>query len=236
MMPSWGRRLGAIALCGAVLVTPAVTWLSSVGNPTDYLRYTLPPGQVPYVLSKLAGLLAFSLFWLQALLALSQGTPVQKLLPPLSYQAHRNLGMVTVVMALLHFGCFFSASLLRAGSSAWGLWVPQFTHGYYTLHRSLGLIALWLLALGAFAGWRRRRGGRAWRWTHRVWLAAFVLVVLHGFGIGSESRSGAMRYVSLFIVASLSVASLSRLYFSFNSRRAGSLDGMLRTEVSRAHE
>lgn len=61
---------------GAVVPTLAV-WLTSVGNPLDYLRYELPPGQALYILSKLLGLVALALLWLQCLTALAQRSPAQ---------------------------------------------------------------------------------------------------------------------------------------------------------------
>jgi predicted ferric reductase len=206
----WGP--GALVACGVVLVAPVATWLSSVGNPVDYFQSALPPGQALYALSKLAGLLAFSLLWLQGLLALARRVLFMGGLPPVSYGAHRGLGLALVATVLLHFGLFFSAASIRAGSPAWGLWVPHLTGGSYEFHVSLGLVALWLLLVGVLAGWRSRRGGKRWRMAHQVWLLAFMLVFLHGFGIGSESRLGAMRYVFLFVAVSLSVAVLARGY------------------------
>ena len=215
------RRLGGLALGALALGVPVATWLAGVGDPLDYLRHALPPGQVPYVLSKLAGLVAFALFWVQALLALARGTPVQALLPTLSARAHRNLGLSTLGAALAHGGLFFAASLLRTGGAAWKLWLPQVGHGYFALHVSFGLVALWLLVLGAYAGWRRRSsGGALWRWVHRAWAASFVLVVVHGLGIGSESRAGAMRGLSLLIVVSLGAVALLRLQAALTPRGA----------------
>jgi hypothetical protein len=229
MKPRVQWRLGALLACGIVLIAPVASWLRSVGNPADYFQATLPPGQALYVLSKLVGLMVFSLLWLQGLLALARRVPLLRGLPSVSSGAHRGLRLALVATAFLHFGLFFTAASVRAGSPAWSLWVPQLTGGSYNLHVSLGLVALWLLLVGALAGWRSRRGSKRWKWAHQVWLVAFALVFLHGFGIGSESRLGAMRYVFLFIAVSLIAAVLARVYLAARGDR--SLDAALKGDT-----
>ena len=53
-----------------VMVLPLFTWLASIGSPMTYFHYDLPPGQIMYILAKLAGLYAFAMLWLQIMFAL----------------------------------------------------------------------------------------------------------------------------------------------------------------------
>lgn len=188
---------------GVALLVPTAAWMASVGlRLGDYAGHALPPGQLAYVFSKLAGLLAFCLLWLQCLFALGRHLPGLGDLPRAGGGLHRTLGLLTLGMALLHYGLFFAAASARGDGPAWELLLPNFAHGYYTLHVGLGIVALWGLILGAWAGWRLSHGGRAWRWAHMAWVPVFALVFLHAYAIGSESRFGAMRYVFLCMLAS----------------------------------
>lgn len=195
----------------AVILAPTAVWSISVGNPLDYVAYTLPPGQSLYVVAKFAGLLALSAFWVQCLLGLARRTPVLRGIPPVSMRFHRWLGYATLILVLAHVGLFFVAASMRAGTPAWNLLWPNFGHGYYNACVSLGLIALWCLLLAAYAGWRTSRGQQGWKMVHMLWFVVFALVFLHAYAIGSESRVGAMRYVLLFMTTGLVATSWSRL-------------------------
>lgn len=200
------------AILTAPIAVMVFVWARSVGNPLDYLAHSVPPGQLLYVLSKLAGLLAFALLWAQCMLALAKRVRLLRAFPSLSLRRHLILGLATLAMCLGHLGLFFGAAWLRQGSAPWALLVPNFSAGYYKLHVSLGLLGLLALGLGVFAGWKSRRGHKGWRTLHMIWPLAFMLVFWHALAIGSESRYGAMLYVWWFIAASLGVTLISRLY------------------------
>ncbi|MEX2963695.1 hypothetical protein [Microbulbifer sp. TYP-18] len=207
-------------VCGLAFAFPIAVWHLSAGNPVLYFTRELPPGQLPYLFSKLTGLLAFSCFWVQCLLALAKGAPVlRNSMPSLTTKGHIRLGLSTLGLVLAHLGLFFTAVSLRTGAPAWGLLLPQFSQGYYQLHVSLGLVGLWLLLLAIFAGWQTYRGKRGWRKVHMAWFAVFALVFWHAFAIGSESRYGAMRYVFLLMVTSLTAIALSRWSFALRARK-----------------
>jgi hypothetical protein len=203
---------------GVALGAPLSAWLLSVGlRLGDYVGHSLPPGQLPYVFSKLAGLMAFCLLWLQCVFALGRGLPV---LPRAGGRVHRTLGVATLGMALLHYGLFFAAASARGGGLAWELLVPNLLHGYYTLHVGLGIVALWLLLVGAYAGWRLSRGAWRWRAPHRVWIPIFALAFVHAYAIGSESRYGLMRFVFLSMGASTACLALPWLRERMSRRAA----------------
>jgi len=212
----------------AVLSVPFIAWLISVRDPGAYLTHALPPGQSLYVFSKLGGLLALFLLWMQCVLALAHRTPILHGFPAISFKAHRRLGLVTVIAVLAHAVLFIMAVALRTGSPAWNLLLPNFAHGYYNSFVSLGLIAGWLLVLGIYAGWRTSRGYMAWKKVHMVWPVVFALAFLHSFTIGSESRYGAMRYVLLLVATSFAAVGLSRALAGWRnwkrSRSIGFLD------------
>ncbi|WP_250465074.1 hypothetical protein [Microbulbifer litoralis] len=218
--PRWQQTITTTALCSLAFAAPLAIWYLATGNPIQYFTQEVPPGQLPYIFSKLAGLLAFSCFWLQCLLALARRAPVlQNNIPPLSTRAHIRLGLTTVGLITAHLGLFFAAVTLRTGKPAWGLLLPHFNGGFYQLHVGLGLIGLWLLLLAVFAGWQVHRGKQAWKKVHMAWFAVFALVFWHAFTIGSESRYGIMRYVFLLMSTSLAAVVLSRLGFAWQRKK-----------------
>ena len=220
---------GAMA---SVLCMPVVVWSISVGNPLDYLFQPVPAGQMLYVVAKLAGLLAICLFWAQAMLALARRTPALKNFPASSLTLHRRMGLATVALVIAHVGCFVVAASVRNKALAIDLLLPNFTHGYYSMLVGVGAIAFWIVMVAAFAGWRASYGHRTWKGMHMVWPAAFILSFAHAYAVGTESRYGAMRYVSLLIAISLMVALLSRLSTVWRSCRAGKATGIPRPPTS----
>lgn len=195
----------------AVLAAPLIVWLVSVENPVAYFTREVPPGQSLYIISKLAGLVALCTLWVQCMLALAGRSLVLREFPTIRPGTHKRLGLFTLALVFMHVALFFIAASMRGGAPAWNLLWPNFSHGYFTAMVSLGLIALWLLLLGVYAGWRTAKGHRAWKKVHMVWFGVFLLVFTHAYTIGSESRYGAMRYVLLFIATSLVAATWSRL-------------------------
>ncbi|MFA0813023.1 hypothetical protein [Microbulbifer epialgicus] len=185
-----------VAVVAAVGI-PLVTWWSSVGNPVDYFGGYMPPGQQAYILSKLAGLLAISLFWLQCLFALGKRFSGAAFAQFCGHRSHVALGSLTLIMVLLHVSLFFAAVSIRTGSPAWGLLVPKFSHGYYNQQVTLGLIAFLLLCVGAFAGWKTAIGSEKWRIGHYLWLLVLPLAFIHALSIGTESRLPIMFYFLL---------------------------------------
>ena len=172
----------------------------------------MPPGQQLYLIAKLAGLIAFCLFWTQCLLALARHAPMLPGFPVSNLKLHRRLGFATAALILVHVGCFLAATQLRTGHQALDLLVPVFDQGFYKRNVSLGVVAFWVSCATVFAGWRTARGGRRWKAVHLLWPVVFGLAFWHAFTIGTESRFGAMRYLVLALVASLIVAAGVRLF------------------------
>ncbi len=208
------RGLVVLILC----CVPAVVWTMSVNDPMAYVRWGgLPPGQQWYLAAKLAGLLAFFLFWAQCVIALA------RYIAPLAWLAsdlhwHRNLGIVTALLLLAHVVLFVVAASLRTGHVAWNLLLPDFTHGYYRSSIALGAVAFWLVCLTVFAGWRTLRGRRRWETIHLLWPLVFGLVFWHAFAIGTESRYGAMRIMMCFLALSVGIIAAWRVWVALGRK------------------
>ena len=174
-------------LCTAMMLAPVLIWYRQAGDPGIYFSPAAPPGQLLYVLSKLAGMYALLLATLQLLLAFMKGpglTTVSTL-----RRRHALIGAGVVLLVLAHAALFFSAVSLRQGYPAWGLLAPDFRDFYHS-HLSFGLLALVLLLGVALSGIMRRGGrSRTARLLHRGYVAVIALGYLHALAIGSESQS-----------------------------------------------
>ncbi|MFS1525936.1 hypothetical protein ACL7TT_17820 [Microbulbifer sp. 2304DJ12-6] len=204
------------------MAIPLFAWWTSVGNPADYFVGYSPPGQKLYIFSKLAGLMAICVFWLQCLLALTKRLAGPAYRAAWSSRSHRLLGIVTFSLAFLHVALFFAAASVRAGKPAWGLFLPNFTQGYFNQSVSLGLIAFGVLCVGFFAGWKLASGRGRWRIGHYLWIIVFPLVFLHATAIGTESQMSLMLYFLVSMFATLLVIGVARFRGLFTLNQKGS--------------
>lgn len=199
-----------VALGLAVVVPATAAWLTLVGDPSFYLHYEMPPGQLAYVVSRFLGLLGFGLLWLQAVLALAGGASGPLAVLRIGVPAHRRLGFLTLAAIAGHVVLFVVATSLRAEHLTLHWLLPRFDQGYYVLRVGLGSIAFWAL-IGVVAAGLRRRASPRFRWLHLLWLPAFLLTYVHSTSIGSETRLGVLDRMYSFYALTFVVALLVRL-------------------------
>lgn len=195
----------ASGLSIGLLVASVIAWLWTTGNPMDYGGGAAPPGQRFYLASKLAGLAAMAIFWVQALSGLARRTPLLRPWFSLSQRAHRNLGLATIMLLVAHAALFITGVSTRSGHLAVGPLIPDLTAGFYKFYVSIGVLALASMLVVLLAGFLRRRWS-IWRWAHRLWTVGFGLGVLHAVTIGTETRVGVMFYLYLTMAAALGIA------------------------------
>jgi len=203
----------------AMVVVPALMWLQSTGDITIYFEYETPPGQVYYVLSKLTGMYAIFLLWLQVILALYRRTPVGEKLPFWSIKIHRNLGVIAFSALILHAGLFVIAVSIRKAHFAYGLLLPNFSHGFYNVAVSLGVLAMYGLIIVVIAGYFRRRGVQKAKWFHRVSIITLILTLIHCLLIGTETRYYLMIAVYAFMIGTLTAALYSNYKYTFKTEK-----------------
>lgn len=205
------RSAGHWLLAATLLCIPAVTWLSVTGNPLGDLYNELPPGQLLYRFSKLAGLYAVMLLWMQVMYGLLKTLPrVQGILPIWSVSLHRGLGLSVLVLALLHFGLFVIAVSLRKQAVAWNLFLPDFSQGFYTSVVSVGWCALLVLLIVAIVGLLRNKLSGPWLKLHRLALLVLWAGMVHGLLIGTDTSTGLWKGVLMFCVATSAAACIGR--------------------------
>ncbi len=202
---------GFTVLMLAMAVVPAVIWLQSTGDISIYFEYETPPGQVYYVLSKLTGMYAVFLLWLQVVLALAKKTKMGRKLPSRSINFHRNLGILSFSTLVLHIALFVTAVSIRKGYLAYELLLPNISHGFYAFAMTLGVLAFYGLILVVIAGYIRRRGIQRAKWFHRVSVVALYLTLIHCLMIGTETRYLIMMTIYIFMICALTT--MLYLYF-----------------------
>lgn len=195
----------------AMAVVPALIWLQSTGDISIYFEYETPPGQVYYVLSKLTGMYAVFLLWLQVILALAKKTIISEKLPLQSINFHRNLGLLSFSALTLHIALFVAAASIRKDYFAYGLLLPDISHGFYAFAVTLGVFSFYGLILVVIAGYVRRRGIHSAKWFHRVSVIALYLTLIHCLLIGTETRYFIMMAIYVFMICALTV--MLYLYF-----------------------
>lgn len=189
---------------------PLLAWWQSVGDLRVYIDYQTPPGQLLYVLSKLAGLYALFLGWLQILFVLLKHSVAGGLGRRWSLAFHRALGLTVLGCMTLHALLFITAASLRTGHVAFGLLAPNFS-GFYAIAVTLGLFGLYGMIIVALAGLLRAAGySRAIGW-HYAAIPVFVCAYLHSLLIGTETRASLLLALYTLMGVTLLAACMHRL-------------------------
>ena len=168
-----------IAFLTLALFLPLAEWWDAVRPAEIWASPTpLPKGQTFFMAAKLFGMLAISLAMAQIILSAMGRLGA----PGFARADHLFLGMGIGLSAAIHVGCFVTAVSLRNGHLAAQLLLPNLTNGAYDRGLAMGVLGLYLLALGLAVPLLRLR----WRRLHRAVLAAVLLAMVHAIWIGSE--------------------------------------------------
>lgn len=198
-----------LVLFAAVL--PFTVWLAAVPEPWTYLEPGVPPGQILYVISKLAGLIAIALFTLQIVLTLIRHRKFKILRGLAKYSLHYWLGIITFITILIHIGLFALAASVRAESWMVQLLLPNW-HGFYNSMVSLGVIAFYLSCVLVLLGLLLKFALLRKNGVHKL-LATICggLIFVHSFAIGSETHEPAVRFFYLLLALMMALGVVSKL-------------------------
>jgi predicted ferric reductase len=197
-LPKWLKYELPLTL---LFILPGLAFIQTTGDLSLYFRYQVPDGQILYLVSKLSGLYAIILLWLQLLQGLLSACGHQFLNQTGDPRFHRYFGLWVVCLFITHIATFIAAVSLRNGYFTVELLWPHFFGPYYPAVISLGLIAAYLLLMAVvIAIFGKRLPQKLWIWGHRLSWLAFFLVFLHSYLIGSETRVGLMEYLYYFMI------------------------------------
>jgi sulfoxide reductase heme-binding subunit YedZ len=208
---SWGVYAAfGLTLLFALLVVTAfwMHWL-----PLAALRDT-------WLLTRAAGLVAFLLLWLSILFGLFQSTGLLRgrLHSAITLELHNTLAIwslyaTTFHMVILLWDRYIHFDLM-------GILVP-FASTYRPVLTGLGSMAAYVgLAATVTTYFRRHLNPLLWRSIHLASLVAFLLALLHGALLGTDTR---IRWISVcYVVSGLSLLPLLayRIYLARQRRPA----------------
>lgn len=113
---------------------------------------------------------------------------------------HQQLATASLVAVAGHALTLLADGWLHPGIT--GVTVP-FALGYRRVFTGLGVVAAYLAAtLGLSFHARRWIGARRWRSVHRATVVAYVLIVVHALGAGTDRRTP---WLTGFVAASVVV-------------------------------
>ena len=198
-----------LAMCGAVAGTLVAVVLVPRLVPALAISLEGPEPKAFWYLARASGVVSYLLLWISVCLGLATSSRLSRLWPggPLAVDLHQYSSLLAMAFASFH-------ALVLLGDRAVGftglaLLLPFGSARYRPFWVGLGQVAFYLALPVAFAFYARRIiGYRAWRLVHYGVSGVYWLVVLHGIGAGSESRSlfGAVLYATTgLIVYSLTV-------------------------------
>ncbi len=203
------KKLFALVIALGIIIVVGFTavWLGQAAPFSIYLSGEAPPGQAAYMSMRSLGLFALFLLWAQIMLGI---------LSPLSADVrdstdlrafHQKLGIFTFMVAVSHPLFFIWGVFQRTAHFKYDFLLPVFDNGYYQACISIGVIGLYLLAIGFLAAMLRnfRSLNRLWLNIHRVNGGVFVLAVIHSLLIGSDTRIFAAALLIILAAASASV-------------------------------
>ena len=143
---------------------------------------------------------------------------------------HRNLSLMAIVFLALHIVTAVVDPFTHLG---WLTAIVPFSSYYRTLWLGLGTIAFELmLAIVVTSLVRGLIGQGAWRAVHWLAYASWPVAVIHGFGTGTDARSGWFLVLSIVCVGSVAVAVLYR-FIQGSSDPLGAARSEFRAGVAR---
>jgi sulfoxide reductase heme-binding subunit YedZ len=167
--------------------------------------------RMPWYLARAFGLLAFGLLAASSLIGLFRMSLIKRFGRKGVMRFHCWISLVSIAFALIH------GLLLILDTYVWRftldrVFLPVFSSGS-SANIAWGIIGLYLMAFSAITGFfftrlSSRVGHRAWIVMHCTVIAAFLLVVVHSYFIGTDVRSLLSRFL-LFFAAGLVLIKLA---------------------------
>lgn len=206
-----------IAVSIVLFIIPTLALVSTNHEPSIYFSYETLDGQFFYVLSKWFGFYALCCLWLQVMLGSLRSIGMFNI----KNTSHRNLGLLSLSFIVLHAALFVLAVSIRAGHPALIWFIPRFGNGYYVQLVSLGVIAFWSVFVVILSRVFIKTGSLQ-RWLHRLALPTLILVMLHSYLVGTETRMGSMPQFYLLVAVSLIAVILFQLISWVKCHRSAS--------------
>ncbi|MGZ4689952.1 MAG: ferric reductase-like transmembrane domain-containing protein [Acidimicrobiia bacterium] len=147
-------------------------------------------GSTLWFLSRATGIVAFVLLTVTVVLGIVTSLRWQTVNIPrfvIEY-VHRNVTVLVLALIAIHITTVVVDGFAPIG---WIAAVVPFSSPYRPIWLSLGALGFDLMLAVAVTSWLRHRVGfRVWRFLHWSAYASWLLVLVHAFGTGTDTREG----------------------------------------------
>jgi predicted ferric reductase len=165
-----------------------------------------------WYLTRAAGLVAFGLLYLSTVIGLLQSTGLFKgaAAPAAALDIHNFVSLGALYATIFHM-----VVLLFNEYTHWSLTdiLIPFASAYKPLLSGLGGIGFYIALLVIVTSYLRNKlNAKTWRTIHLFSLGGFVLVLLHGVLMGSDTQVPWVAYMYRFSALSIAVLTCYRIY------------------------
>ncbi|MDW3219178.1 MAG: ferric reductase-like transmembrane domain-containing protein [Acidimicrobiales bacterium] len=116
---------------------------------------------------------------------------------------HRHLGNLTLLLTVVHVGAIVIDDFVDYTLAE--VLIP-FRSDEETTAVALGVVSAWLLVVVQASSWMRRRlDQRLWRLLHLLSAPLLILVLVHGWLVGTDADNPIVVIVSLVLLAEIAV-------------------------------
>jgi sulfoxide reductase heme-binding subunit YedZ len=137
----------------------------------------------------------------------------------LTQSLHRDLSLISLALLGAHVA---SAVVDEYVDIRWWQALVPWGATYKPLWLELGTVALDLVVVLVVTSLLRRRlGHRCWRVLHTAAYGCWALALVHGLGVGTDTRAGWGRWSAVACAGLVALAVLGRIAGLLVSRRAG---------------
>ena len=154
------------------------------------MSFAVVGGSTLWFLSRATGIVAFILLTVTVVLGIMTSLRWQSRSIPrfVVEYVHRNVTVLVLALIVIHVATVVVDGFAPIG---WIAAVIPFTSSYRPIWLSLGALGFDLLLAVAVTSWLRHRVGfRIWRFLHWSAYASWLVVLIHAFGTGTDTREG----------------------------------------------
>jgi DMSO/TMAO reductase YedYZ heme-binding membrane subunit len=160
------------------------------------------PSSLPWYVARAAGIGALVLMFLIIVLGvgMTTGYIYRYLNPVKSWLIHKYLSLALGVVLITHITALLFDKFINLGLK--DVLIPFYSN-FSTLYLSLGILGFYILLIVIFTSiWFRLKYKRTWRSVHYFVYALFAFSVVHGFFMGTDSRTMIMQavYISISLI------------------------------------
>lgn len=199
MEPALRLDAALIFLAGSAAGAAIAVFLVPAALPELSASILSSQPKVYWYLSRSAGVVAYLVLWLSAVLGLSLTNRLARLWPggPAAADVHQFSALLALALILFHVVILLGDRF--ANYAVWELLVPFAASAHAPFWVGLGQVAFYLALPVTFTFYIRRAiGVRTWRLIHYLSFGVLVLTVAHGIGAGTDGRTAAM--LGMYIV------------------------------------